>query len=580
MAAPTKTFDDGLYHPYNPVFVVSHATSTTTGLNSATSAVPAATVGTPSQTIAPPLVAPAPPTPSDVPIDPIISSSSSMINSAPTASSSPPQAMPTSSNQPINVGGGSPNQHAATSVAAVVVPVMTIVVVFVIVFVYGYLTSQSFRSWKEKHWSRYPQNPWKVSNGRPSFMYAESPPAVHQKQRESTVGLIAGNDTSEYLHTKKRQNPLPGWLSWVTGPSRKDNLTRFSNITPGWGVGKYRAKHGSHTSRGFKYAVGRSVEVTDLTSTTHDAGLDNVQGASHVLAIGESLDSENTEKKALYAEDGEEELLYDYAKHASNVFNYDQFYHSNQGYPDELPNLSSTGVSYLLTRLKDSISGRTKFSSLGSSNSRGSRPDPSRGRWTEVGRLVADEDLDQEAEEDEDDDEKRGGVLLEKQHVPLTRLEELSLADIALPSLPAFTWDAHSTIKIAQTKRPREPTHVSGDPETREQPPQLLLSSADSTASAKSRKLPLIPSASYAHNKVQIGSRKASHGTHKRRSATTSSSGHKRKGTNSSTAGPTKKVHPNVLASTSNPAGNHVFPGGFVGRSPTKKLRRKASPKY
>ncbi|PLW48316.1 hypothetical protein PCASD_02875 [Puccinia coronata f. sp. avenae] len=560
MAAPitTITFDDGLYHPNTPAAAVSAATATATPISIAPVSQDVADLATPTSAA---------------------SSTAGPISNPATLSASSMKSTVTASSISSMASGASitlikyqkpPNQH--TPVLAVGVTVALVVALFGIIFLYGYFTSRRFRVWKERHWSRYPENKWKVTKGRPTSIMGES------SQRESIAGLIAGQNSNQFEYPFQRQSRLQtffhfgrnssagpveeideerGWL-WGTKPA-KDNLTRFT--TPGLGVGKYRAKsYGSHTSRGFKYVVGRSVDVPELTP--HDS-----QAAS--MVIGESHYSEKAE-----IEETQEELLYDYAHHASNVFNYDQ-YNSNQGISGELSN-SSSGISYLLTRLKDSISGRTKFSSLGSSNSR-VRQDSSRGRWNEVGRLVDDDD-----ETDVEDHDEKLMVLEEapaSHHAPLK--QELSLADIALPSLPAFTLDAHTTIKIAKTKRPREPT-VSGTDYPREatqQPTQHSLRDAPGPTRAlapKGRKLPPIPPTSADRNLgSSSSSRKPSHGTQKSRSARTASSSSRqnRRGT-SGPSGSKKLKKPSAK-----PA-NEIFPGGYVGRSPTKKLRRKASPEY
>ncbi|OAV92373.1 hypothetical protein PTTG_11918 [Puccinia triticina 1-1 BBBD Race 1] len=531
----TPTFDDGLYHPPNPAPAVTPASTTP--------------VATPVAAAPAPETIPEPPPanfPAVSPISPISSPASlqsvSSFQSTATSISSIPTPSGTSI-RPIGVVKP-PNQHGST--VAVVVSVFIIVAVFGIIFISGFLTSQRFRLWKEKHWSRYPENKWKVARGRPTSSMGEV------SQRESTAGLIADKEAEPFERGVPRQSRLQtffhigrasfagpveqvdeerGWL-WGTRPA-KDNLTRL--VTPGLGVGKYRSKYGSHTSRGFKYAVGRSVDVPELS--THEATS---------MAPGESLYEEKEEK---------EELFYDYAARASSAFDYDQ-YSSNQG---DVP--PTGGVSYLLTRLKDSISGRTKFSSLGSAHSR-VRQDSARGRWNEVGRLVNEDEM-------EHYDEKLVGLEAQS-HIPLGLRPDLSLADIALPSVPAYTWDAHSTAVISKQKRSREPTISGTDSrEFAEYSSQLLDShvSSERPLAAKSRKLPPLPSCS-ATKSVASSTRHQSRGIHKSRSAiTVSSVRQKRKGTSVSGS---KKVK-------AKPA-PEVYPGGFVGRSPTKKLRRKASP--
>ncbi|POW03516.1 hypothetical protein PSTT_11030 [Puccinia striiformis] len=543
MAAPittTPTFDDGLYHPFIPAPVIP-----STPIIAAPVAVAPVAAAIPESTIStPPVIS------QSVPI--------SVSSFKPTASATSIASMPSGTSISSMHSDKPTNLHSTT----VVISVLIIVAVFLIVSLYGYLTSQGFRLWKERKWSRYPENEWKVSGGRPTPSMSEG------SQRESTTGLISNEKPDPFRHVQRKSrlqsflnlgrashsngveqtDEERGWL-WGTRQA-KDNLTRLT--TPGLGVGKYRAKYGTHTSRGFRYAVGRSVDVPDLS--TQEAA---------PMAPGESLLYE--EKEDL--EGPKEELFYDYAQQASQAFNYDH-HNSHQGHPE---NSAPTGVSYLLTKLKDSISGRTKFSSLGSSNSRG--------RWNEVGRYVNEDDL-------EDCDEKLDGLEPQSHHLPLR--PELSLADIALPSVPAYTWDANSTIKISKQKRCRESTldshipaadsreflHHSSQLSTNAGSPQRPL------APPKSRKLPPIPSNS-ADTNVASSSRHQSRRSHKSRSAITASSSSsssstlraKRKGT--SVSGSKKLKNP----SSTKPS-NEIYPGGFVGRAPTKKLRRKASPEY
>ncbi|EFP81436.1 uncharacterized protein PGTG_07057 [Puccinia graminis f. sp. tritici CRL 75-36-700-3] len=523
----TITFDDGLYHPANPAPVVAPSTA------------PVAVAP-----IAEPIPEPATVNPPVAPMSSPASLTVSSFKSAATATSLSSITTPSGTSiRPMQVGKPS-NQHSST--VAVMVSLTIVVAVFGIVFLSGYLTSKSFRTWKEKRWSRYPENQWKVSQGRPIPSIAEG------SQRESTAGLIADGKPEMLERGNQRKSRIQsffhfgrggsfagpveqmdeerGWL-WGAKPA-KDNLTRLA--TPGIGVGKYRAKYGSHTSRGFRYAVGRSVDVPELA--THEAAS---------MAPGESMYEEKEEK---------EELFYDYAHRASDAFDYD-LYNSNEGGSGDL---APTGVSYLLTRLKDSISGRTKFSSLNSSNSR-VRQDSARGRWNEVGRLVNDDDI-------EDYEEKLIGSEPQSHHLPIR--QELSLADIDLPSVPAFTWDANSTIKISKQKRCREPTLTGAD----SRPPQLSVRnvSPPRALAPKSRKLPPIPSPHVAAS----SSRHQSRGTHKSRSSTTASSSRQKRIKERSLSGSKK-----VKIDSAKPA-SEVYPGGFVGRSPTKKLRRKASPEY
>ncbi|KAI9606839.1 hypothetical protein H4Q26_006378 [Puccinia striiformis f. sp. tritici PST-130] len=133
-----------------------------------------------------------------------------------------------------------------------------------------------------------------------------------------------------------------------------------------------------------------------------------------------------------------EELLYDDEAQHGGAYQYE--YTDDQG---ELANQDnpSSGVSHLFGRIKQSIGSRSGFGSLGSSTGR-LRIDSSRGQWNEVGQQVLEDEKDITAQ-DEHDDERRPGF---------------KSASTATSQLPAFTWDDHSGLKVAKTKRARAPS--------------------------------------------------------------------------------------------------------------------------
>ncbi|POW15544.1 hypothetical protein PSTT_02093 [Puccinia striiformis] len=141
------------------------------------------------------------------------------------------------------------------------------------------------------------------------------------------------------------------------------------------------------------------------------------------------------------------------------------------------------------------------------------------------------------------------------------------LSDIVLPELPAFTWDDHSGLEGCQDQRARAPSleveiddaradYVPGDSHAIHQPgacPGSLQSTHPSSRDSRRQRKQALPS--------------SNHNIHQADKFT-----HLPSPTSSRTR--TGKSHTGLVKTKS----KHLYPGGYLGRSPTKKLRRKESP--
>jgi hypothetical protein len=343
-----------------------------------------------------------------------------------------------------------------------------------------------------------------------------------------------------------------GWL-WGTKTSNKsDSSSRYT--TPGLGVGRYRSKNGRAQSQ---------ISIRE----------------SHLQP------EENDEMK--------EELLYDDQDQQGAA---EEYAHEEE---EEEEQRARNGVSYLLGRLKESISSRSKFSSLGSSTGRLGENSGGRGGWNEVGQLVEEEQENEkdiisqyghhdEDEEEEEDEEKEVGLGHVRFDSHLSRHPGPALSEISLPDLPAFTWDNNSSLKIAKTKRARMPSlEVEIDSSRRPDScsyhlPMTTTAPTRSTRdSGRSSFVQATNTTTTTHSVQQMISRLESNGSaahtftdfpsrqprRKRREALpplppSSSSSH-------------SKTRANKTLGLVKNKSKHLYPGGFVGRSPTKKLRRK-----
>ncbi|KNZ62033.1 uncharacterized protein VP01_1321g5 [Puccinia sorghi] len=432
-----------------------------------------------------------------------------------------------------------PPQH--NSPRAVAVALISVSTVIMIVLLVGYLTSQRFRRWRESRRARSTEAKWKISrplreNHSPDASMREAPqvqispnellydapdPFARSMPRQSRMLFNLGlSDPVEEIDEER------GWL-WGTHTYKKTR--NGPTVTPGLGIGRYRSKKGRTTS-------------IIPSSRQSDTGFDQM-------------------------DDIKEELMY--VEEVGGASEYDD----EQEEPSSQGGHPLSGVSYLLGRLKQSISSRSGLSSLGSSAGR-SRTDTSRSQWNEVGRLVHYDEKDI-ALQDDGYDKKTVGFQATAPFISAPHL-----CPMTLPELPAVTWDDHSGMKVANTKRVRaasleveingagadyQPTSAA----LRHQDPCPRSFAAPSVRQLVSRLEGNLPGPSSRQQaertrKEALSSRlvhpKPDQFTHlpTRNSSRTRTAG---------------KIHGLVKAKS-----KHLYPGGYVGRSPTKKLRRKESP--
>ncbi|KNZ51116.1 uncharacterized protein VP01_408g5 [Puccinia sorghi] len=566
-------FDDGLYHPGTKSSPKHSPPSTVTDPD-ATTIVSAA-----SADAAP--VDPSAATPTSLPTSSGRKSKHTDAAAIPhqsfaadsSATSSPSAPVPSSSSMPtpedVPVSSGSMGVEAPPALhnsprVAVIAFVSILGTLLVVGLLVAFLTSQRFRRWREGRRARYRETNWKIS--RP-VREAHSPDgsmcAVRPQVEISTKELLYGPVDPFARSIPRLTGRMPfnlvashhadpveeideerGWL-WgtTTNHASSHNNSRGPRfVTPGIGFGKYRSKRGRQAS---------------LASQP-----------SH-------LDAHEFKEELLYSDD-----------EAKSVSEYDDDDDDKQ--QQAIPSMPLTGASYLLGRLKESIKSRSAFGSLGSSTTRNLPRDEScsRGRWNEVGQLV-------------DSDEKAVDYGDEK----MVANWDSYLSEVVLPELPAITWDDHSGLKLGTTKRMRAPSldvEIDGAPvedlparqsAPRREPSAVgssvrqLVSrleereghSSSSSSSAAAAHLPSSQSSSRLPPRRKrkealvlarlpsLVSRPNSFSSIPSSSSTSSSRIIR-------TAGP-KLAHGLVKNKS-----KHLYPGGYRGRSPTKKLRRKEPP--
>lgn len=221
------------------------------------------------------------------------------------------------------------------------------------------------------------------NESKADLIYGQSDPFARSIPRQSKTGAFLYFREDYVSNLVEQVDEERGWL-WGTKVSKK-NSTRA--LTPGLGVGRYRSKHEKNTAR-----------------------------ISDDLYRSDSEEVDELKEELIFQNGGPAQLDGEPAK-------------ARQGIYTSFP---SIGASYLLTRLKESISRRSRFSSLGSSNTK-HMTDPSRGRWNEIGQLVSEDEIETA------DGQKT--VSFQKHIESNIVKRELSLADIALPEIPALTWD-------------------------------------------------------------------------------------------------------------------------------------------
>ncbi|KNE93902.1 hypothetical protein PSTG_12705 [Puccinia striiformis f. sp. tritici PST-78] len=563
-----KTFDDGLYHPHPPTkssATPSPSTDTDPGAATIVSAAsfdsvdddtPASTpVSQGSHPAKKAKHSPGTAIPQESFSAPPVSVNSSIpVNStAPISSILPVATSVTLPNRSMEV---EPPRLRHNSTRAVVTSLLSVSGVLVLVLITAYLTSQRFRRWRESRRARHMETKWKISrplqeDGSPrssmrelpqvqvpthQLVYGPPDPFARSAPRHSRMPFNIGrSDPVEEIDEER------GWL-WGTQTSK--NSKRDRHVTPGLGTGRYRSKNGR----------GR-----------HQT----------------SLNSHSTYTQPEDLDEMKEELLYDDEAQHGGAYQYE--YTDDQG---ELANQDnpSSGVSHLFGRIKQSIGSRSGFGSLGSSTGR-LRIDSSRGQWNEVGQQVLEDEKDITAQ-DEHDDEKTAGLQVRFDSNISSRSAPL-LSDIVLPELPAFTWDDHSGLKVAKTKRARAPSleveiddgradYVPGDSHAIHQPSSCpRIPPVNSVRQIVSRlednegKYTHLPSPSSRDSRRQRKQAlpSSNHNIHQADKFT-----HLPSPTSSRTR--TGKSHTGLVKTKS----KHLYPGGYLGRSPTKKLRRKESP--
>ncbi|PLW48512.1 hypothetical protein PCASD_04221 [Puccinia coronata f. sp. avenae] len=591
-SADVTTFDDGLYHPPTKSFTKTSPTSIEADPDAAmvVSAASPVSMDAPASTATSQGARPGWKSKhgagAAIPLESFAAPSANVSSSAPVSSSvtasstvavSSSTAIPTPEILSIGSIGVDAPPPKHNSGRAVGVAIGSVAAVLAIVLLVGYLTSQKFRRWRGRRRARYTETKWTISRPlREDHSPGSSMREVPQIQI-LTNELVYG-PVDPFARSMPRQSRMPfnlyrsdpveeideerGWL-WGTQTSKKTGTGRF--VTPGLGIGRYRSKKGR-------------------------AHPPPPAGSHQSYALSD--DSDEIKEELLYA--GE-------AGGASSEYDH----HQHEGESSQGQKLS--GVSYLLGKLKQSISSNSPFNSLGSSTGR-LRVESSQSQWDEVGQLAYDDEKDIIAsrydddderdiasQSDDDDDEKTVGFHdVEKRTASLSSAPTTLTDQLELPELPAFTWDDHSGVKVSKTKRARAPSLEveinGGHAEYRRASPTLAAfrhPAAGPRTSAVNSVRQIVSRLEQREGKLAVNtllpkpSSSSSSSNRKRRDALPSRLQTQqsdpftllptRAASRTRTAG--KPLHPLVKAKS-----KHLFPGGYVGRSPTKKLRRKESP--
>ncbi|MBW0501865.1 hypothetical protein O181_041580 [Austropuccinia psidii MF-1] len=510
MDAPTSTitYDDGLYHPSPiPTLASSISTAPATGIASPPS----------SSLSSGPMISTAIPQATSLPVNSIVGSSAytSNVDTQPfssiafatlISSSSYGAASQKPTSQNLDAGEASSDPKSNRAIATTVV---SLLVFFGTIFSLGYFASRKFRRWRNLRWARKKESRWETTP-RPEFEEVWSseniltvpyrhcwtpcnnePIGAEKEQFDPFKRSLPRLDPLQsYLDYRREYETDPieqideerGW-EWATRLSKKSTNTPAA--TPGLGTGRYRAKmtadvinkQSLRSIRWVKSIISPSSYSQASTSAEYPQYLPTVQLLEAKVEGNQLQRNEDLSPNSPGIINQELGLLQRGKEQRRGIY---------QSFP-------SIGASYLLTKLKESISRRSKLSSLDTNSSKLAF-DSTLGKWNEIGQWKAEDETERAFDREVEKTIKGEGKEYQTPTRVITHTQELSLAEIPLPTIPVVAWDATVTQNKSGAPSPR------GTPNSRRlrliTPSSLSLSSTSAALKAPfkaKRKLPPIP---------------------------------------------------------------------------------------
>ncbi|CAH7686719.1 hypothetical protein BY996DRAFT_6424827 [Phakopsora pachyrhizi] len=319
---------------------------------------------------------------------------------------------------------------------SVMVTGVILTIFFSLIFIVGFLTSKKFRNWKDLRWFRHKKPKW--TRPDQSYFLGSEEQGILNSNKGGNVqnydapgtGLLSDPFARSIFRPVSYENHCSkeaveqigderGWF-WGTKNSKVSRKSSKSTIIPGLGTGRYRAKSSISGSKGLSNFT-RNLGSAALSPSNYSHGSQR-NSAVYFSSIKE------------YDEKAEDDMNYELDYHqADNRIGLSSREclskpeNSSNGYRAFVANSAAS----ILTRLKDSLSSRSRPSNFQSSED--DSHSNSRGKWNGLGQWEIDEELDYAEEEQE--------INFRFQR----KGRDLSLAEIPLPEVPILAWDAAST---------------------------------------------------------------------------------------------------------------------------------------
>ncbi|OAV92332.1 hypothetical protein PTTG_27652 [Puccinia triticina 1-1 BBBD Race 1] len=373
-----------------------------------------------------------------------VGQNSSTISFAKLASTPLHSLLPTST-PAINSLGVEQAPTTHTSSRAVATTLIALLFVFGIIFCAGYWASDRSSRWKSLRWTRDPGSEWAaIRSGRTGPKRYQSMRQVFNGRAEQTASFNLGVDqsgASPGLNSNKvKRNPLQSYLNYrrgcatdslkeideekeSTNESTSGKKTVKPSITADLGPSRYRLKAG-------RWGMGASKDSW-MNSSTNMGPNSRLSSHKQTHCISH-MDSPGRKGSRAHLITDLDDIGADATFNEFGINRRRREGGSNQ----------STGASYLLTRLKESITKRSKLSSARSTWSH-FQPEPPHTKGKEPVEWEFEDEVESNPGPD-DASELRYLVLTSfTKNTPSkgTRKRELSLAEIPLPEMPAVAWD-------------------------------------------------------------------------------------------------------------------------------------------
>ncbi|KNZ58320.1 hypothetical protein VP01_1953g1 [Puccinia sorghi] len=354
-----------------------------------------------------------------------------------------------------------PNLHTSRGAVGTLIVLLFALGIF---FIAGYWACNISSRWKGLRWTRYPESKWTPL----SLSHVESERGREQTESLNNTGIDHSAISPTFNTRRDKGNPLQLYLNYRRGratgsleeideeldsaeqTARSSIETAKPTITPGLGPARYRLKACNGGSSD-------SLHVKSIFNTTTNSNLAGFKKGYYIPHNTTASSGRNTRKAS--------DLARDLERSSAEGAGYEEF-GINQHRRDDIHR--STGASYLLTRLKESITRCTKLSNMRSLGRHAQRDE----RGTKGSGGVEGEEFESKtgaAAADGDASEMRHLVLSSFKHAPTRDIpveRELSLAEIPLPESPALAWNMspNDLALINNAQQPRPAHHPHADP--------------------------------------------------------------------------------------------------------------------